>query len=413
MSRLVTLSLALAALVLAPAAFAQNPHGALGQRCDETADCDDPELECVTVDSKRMAGAGPAGGLCTRVCQVDADCQGWDENARCYRHDDLSTAFCFESCTRNDFSSLQLPEDRCHGRDDMACAAAELGLSRALCWPMCTSDDQCGDQYCNKDFGGLCHEEPRTGEVFASECDHTVVPTTCDGFCSWYSNEMGQCSELCIIGTPGACGAVDGEKAEAACLGSFNGGGRGLGDLGSCLELCSCDADCSTPGWLCRTSSLAGAYGARGTCYPADYVPQSIPECVVPPEDLGACVYGELRACRGESGCLGTATCNEDRSAYLDCVCTDDSGQGGQGGDSGSPGASGEPGFPGNGGAPGSDAGGPAAAGERSEANRHGVAPESGCGCRVARGSFGVAASWLLGLLGALLLWRRGSAPQR
>jgi hypothetical protein len=386
-------------------AEAQVDHGKLGAACEKDADCedpDDPDLICIKPDATVFDGRGPANGLCSKECNPDngnADCQDVDDQAAClYYGDDAEVPwFCFESCEQNDTETPtpELNPDRCHGRADAAC----LHSDPAACIPLCRSDDDCGGGlHCNLSWEGFgtCQEDPVEGDPKGEDCDPLDDPTTCQGYCQWWAEDVpAQCSEVCTIGVPGACGATVGEANDFACLGSFEGGGVGSGDFGSCIPLCNCDADCKAEGFGCWEFGPTDSFGARGQCFPMEYLTTSIPDCV-DTDDLGACVYGQTRSCHGEGDCLGTAECKKDLSGYEDCVCPPETSSGGaaSGGGGGA-----EPVVPSGGASEGG-------AGEM-ELPVHGRTPESSCGCRVPGRTSGTGATLALVGIGLLFGLRR------
>ncbi len=91
--------------------------------------------------------------------------------------------------------------------------------------------------------------------------------------CLGYCTSSGVCLETCVVGASGSC-ALDGD-AGAASLACVPGaqivkvlGGGGFGDAGVCATLCDCNADCSSPGYVCieLDPTLASALGRPGYC---------------------------------------------------------------------------------------------------------------------------------------------------
>jgi hypothetical protein len=302
-----------------------SPTSPLGASCRRDADCGDPELTCLLASSTALGGRGPAGGLCTRTCASDDDCTKWDASATCQSDSpDPTQLYCFEGCSHDDqYRSPRPSASKCHGRTDMACAGGELGFAATLCVPACTTDAQCGSGLrCNPHWG-LCQADAPQGDPVGTACDPRTRPTTCDGFCLGSSSGVGICTQVCPLGAPGVCGHDDGGTRREACLAQLPpNGGTSVGDLGACSKLCNCDADCALAGLVCEPTALAGGTGFRGTCVAADLTTVSIPVCSEP-DDLGACVYGRVRSCEGDGGCLGVAECLADRTGYGPCRCSD------------------------------------------------------------------------------------------
>ena len=368
--------------------------GPLGAACKTSSDCGDPGLTCVTPSGGDLGGKGPAGGLCTVTCTSNLDCAAWDPSAQCLHYKGAANSYCLEGCSHDDWYEPELNPRKCHGRLDMACGGTEYGLLDNACRPTCTSDSQCGPGLTCNGVYGLCQSDPKPGDPIGSTCDPSQSPTTCQGFCSAYANGTAYCDALCVIGSRENCGYTGVGTPKAACLSYFTGGGQSTGDLGSCAQLCRCDADCTAAGFVCRPNALSLSFGARGTCTPADYAATSLPSCEVDAGDLGACVYGMTRACHGLDGCLGAASCRADRSGYESCRCTTVSAS-----DAGSRPSKSLP----DAGSNEPDAGAPP--------SRHGSTPPSGCGCRVSERSGSGASSLALSAL--LLLVRRKRSPRR
>lgn len=316
------LSLLVPALAVDAAAADAGARPALGAPCEQDADCGDARLLCLTASSTELGGRGPAGGLCTAHCKTNSDCSGLDPQASCLYFSDPTKSYCFEGCEQSADYQPGFDPKKCHGRPDVACNGAERGLTAMTCLPICTGDAQCGTGLSCNGEQGLCQSDAISGDPVGSTCDPTVKPSTCQGYCSQYANGASYCTAYCIFGETTGCGFSGSGQPGAACLSKMRNGGDSVGDLGLCQELCNCDSDCHATGFVCSPSALAGSMGARGGCVPSDYVPASIPTCT-PPSDLGACVYGLVRACHGTGGCLGAAECLPSRAGYGPCVCPD------------------------------------------------------------------------------------------
>jgi MYXO-CTERM domain-containing protein len=383
-----------ASLMLATTAAAQNIlDGALGAACGADADCVQG-LTCIRASSEALAGRGPARGLCTTSCTMDADCAAWGDPAFQTQPACESVAgalLCLEGCF---FGMVNKPDyQRCHEREDFGCqesgrpAPPFAQFTPGECVPLCSSDSQCGGRHCSLALG-LCQDQAVVGDPVGASCDPEAREPTCTGFCDGGAagGEGGSspgvpaaCSQRCVVNGPVGCGWSGEGTPTASCHGVE--AGHGPGDVSQCAQLCNCDADCLASGYACEPGG--GSYGAAGTCRPATTAKHHLPECPVK-TDFGACIYGAVRACKGAGDCFGSATCLDDKSGYGQCECVDaEPAQGGQG----------------NGGAA-ADAGAENLAGAQSlggiaasaggvsdhdgtQPSPSGKTPEPGCGCSV------------------------------
>jgi hypothetical protein len=256
----------------------------LGRACAADAECGDG-LQCVKADSGLFDGEGPAKGYCSTDCSSEETicaqfavsgstpvCVGMESGS----------AYCFEGCSFGPDSLTQFDNDKCHGRQEVACAPLTDGagtFTSAACLPQCNSDTDCGGGlHCNPKTGG-CTTTVVTGAALGSTC---IQPTAdsgttdpCRGTCIGFVHQSGQdpftymCAENCTLGAQNSCGwAGQGTgPSPAACLFVstliLDNGGAGFGDRGSCGQLCNDNCDCSNPDLVC-TAWTGAAEGNKG-----------------------------------------------------------------------------------------------------------------------------------------------------
>jgi hypothetical protein len=164
-------------------------------------------------------------------------------------------------------------ERKCLDRTDVACwSLPALNLQpfsvtsrqQGTCRPACGSDEECGARYC--DLGtGLCTDQPRRGAAIGATC---AVDADCaSGRCLSLVEGGSYCSAACVFGALG-CGFGEGPaRREAACaapLLAAGGVSEGVGDVGTCFELCDLTDPCTLPEWQCAIG--VGLPGGRGVC---------------------------------------------------------------------------------------------------------------------------------------------------
>jgi hypothetical protein len=365
--------LSVLALLTLPARtlLAEFADGPLGAGCEHDEDCD-AGLRCISASSHELNEQGPARGLCTASCSGSGDCEPW-------RNEGFPSpvctivegaGFCSEFC----YVGLGYLT-KCHGREDMACIPSGQPSDFAtagLCLPICTSDSQCGERYCNH-ATGMCQDQRPLGDPLGSSCDPMASTETCAGLCDGPAG-AASCTEPCVIGGPVGCGWSGKGQPLVFCELS----NASVDDGGLCRQQCNCDRDCTGNNSLCEPTGAS--FGNIGRCKPAPSAKGHVPDCPVQAK-FSACVYGELRACRGSAGCLGTATCLEDESGYSACQCVTRSDGSADGGASQAGGAAPEPSEPSPEGRP---------------------PPDAGCSFVVAESTNGAAARWSLLLLSLL-----------
>jgi hypothetical protein len=330
--------LLVAPLLVARPATGREP-GDLGSSCRGSGECA-PGLDCV--DAAHDDGSGsPAGGMCTMRCNNDVDCDTLVEGALCLLHEHFpGPKHCYEPCATNTVFEGGLDPDKCHGRDDMVCRTVRPGdrdpsrggRSIDACTPLCTEHDQCGTGRFCQFSAGICADAPPVGPALGEECDLTRN-TPCQGLCAVDVEELarsnravGMCFEACVIGAPLACGGgiVPGTRACLGRLGAFFAvSTHGIGDLGSCVDLCTCTSDCPG-GKICKPVELGGRYEALGVCAGRTRQPGA-PDCLAPPSQVASCPEGIQRSCTGPAGCLGASTCLAG-GEYSPCTCIPESG---------------------------------------------------------------------------------------
>jgi len=152
-----------------------------------------------------------------------------------------------------------------------------------VCLPQCNSDADCGgDLFCDPS-DGLCRTTQKTGKGIGEPCTPPGEGGTdeCRGRCVSFIAESGgapltsMCAENCTAGSLPSCGWAGPSQgtADAYCLFTStvvaDRGGAGLGDLGSCGQLCNCNGDCLNPELICvslENADFERALGRPGYC---------------------------------------------------------------------------------------------------------------------------------------------------
>jgi hypothetical protein len=243
----------------------------VGRSCVESANCGEG-LTCFTPTSNDFLGGGAPGGYCSINCTEDAQCTSIDRQSQC----DGAAGVCIRTCLSLNPTSLD--ESKCLDRRDVACQSEAYrnieqftGLRQnGLCYPQCASDEDCPGRRCDP-ARGICVDNVTTGLVLGEAC---TMNSDCAGRACVSIPGGAYCSAPCVFGVPIGCGyglAPSGERA-AGCFAPAETGflsSEGDGDVGLCIELCSTAADCTQPGWLCRTSDANQArLGRPGVCLP-------------------------------------------------------------------------------------------------------------------------------------------------
>ncbi|HEX7670228.1 MAG TPA: hypothetical protein VF395_11620 [Polyangiaceae bacterium] len=285
-----------------------HPTVPVGQACATAADCA-AGLVCIPSTSNALGGGGPPGGLCTVDCSTNgqADCDAVDPLSFCGTFDEAGTvAHCFESCGEGPPIGDAI---KCHNRLDVACSPTpDLN---GYCAPTCRGDSDCGKRKCNP-LSGLCVDSVPGTLGMGAACDSTAAKNDCiGGACSQFgggapSVDNSACSAVCSLGVPGACGTDPDPNAtklpDAACLPLVADGLESAGDIGGCVQLCDCDADCRNKSFVCQAVPLTSGLGRTGLCVPGT----DAAGAVVKGTSCGAGTGGATGA-GGKSGVAGGA----------------------------------------------------------------------------------------------------------
>jgi hypothetical protein len=267
------------------AAGATGELGALGASCATTADCE-AGLTCYTASSTEWGGMGPANGYCSLDCSADeAACLALDPTGVCYPFSS-GKAFCIPGCSFGPATQTTFDPNKCHARQDAACTPVVTfpGGNKKVtpaCFPRCNAGSDCNpNQHCDPQWG-LCTAQAPTGKELGERCELGVTGE-CQGTCKPFLHPSGSiyataCSESCTRGAMPNCGFDGTKPADAYCYSTLavivEAGGPGVGDLGSCVELCDCNSDCASPDFVCRLwpaddAELGAVVGRKGRCAP-------------------------------------------------------------------------------------------------------------------------------------------------
>lgn len=278
----------------------------LGLGCSTDAICG-PGLTCLSAgDDFSGAVGGPPGGLCTKECEADAECEAFGEGAVCGTVAEIPLTngyptkpiprVCLLGCSLGSHSGGGLT--KCQGRTDLACrpfaapdsvacgddgecpADTECFRTRCrklACGPRCNDNDDCETgRFCNP-VSGLCSDNEPEAIPWGRECNDLAGSPGCGGgSCLVIYGDLdgaggagamrlkGNCTQTCTLGQP--CG-----EGAGACI-TARSPAYGSGDIGYCSPLCNCDSECLNPVDRCiewTNPALAKAFGSRGRCdYP-------------------------------------------------------------------------------------------------------------------------------------------------
>ena len=273
----------------------------LGKSCITDAVCG-PGLTCVSAsDDFRGSDAGPAGGLCTKECETDAECLAFAADAVCgtVAEVPLTNAYptrpvprvCLLGCDLGTNGGLA----KCQNRRDLACRpfaapdSVECGedlscpgdsvcfrtrCRRLACGPRCNDNDDCeAGRYCDP-VSGLCSANEPDPIPWGRECNDLAASPGCGGgsclvtFADFDGEGgaptmrvKGNCTQTCTLGQP--CG-----EGQGACVRPRS-EPFGAGDVGYCTPLCNCDSECVNPEDRClpwENEAYEATFGSRGRC---------------------------------------------------------------------------------------------------------------------------------------------------
>lgn len=260
----------------------------LGKACVNDASCGNSSgLQCVSDPAVPQ-------GLCSASCESNDDCNAISPGGVC------AGGLCLEGCQVGAVTGLA---DKCHDRDDFSCRALDSQPTNksctqdedcpngsicddtqgtcltviTACQPTCNSNDDCASGFCNIGTG-LCQEEAPTGSALGAKCDPDKNPDPCSGFCISDSTGFAMCTGYCSFGVRGGCGWNGVGPADGACwFGPRYEQSVDVHDVGYCVQLCDCNADCRHPDTKCvafagiqNAEDLPDVYMRQGICAPVE-----------------------------------------------------------------------------------------------------------------------------------------------
>ena len=187
---------------------------------------------------------------------------------------------------------------------DLVCAGT-CSRKVAVCLPQCNDDAECDGGFKCDPRSGLCRSTIESGKAIGAACTMPPVAgpdsdagdsgsdggrdsgvdaasdsgpggasdsgradgaleaspdarTTdeCRGFCQPFTSSPGKppsafaCSERCTLGVVFSCGSTQQNGISSLCMAEAL--ERGVGDMGVCVQLCDCDANCAHPDFVCN-----------------------------------------------------------------------------------------------------------------------------------------------------------------
>jgi hypothetical protein len=236
------------------------------------------------------------GGICTKRCTADAECQAYGATAVCaalsevpldlgVEEDVSAPRYCLEGCALGAPSGTT----KCQGRAALACrpfappAAVRCadappacpgggscfrGYCRGFaCGPRCEGDLDCASgRHCDPG-SGLCVKRAVPDAAIGIACDPDAPTTPCrGGSCLVLFDGDGLkvasfCTQSCVLGE--ACG-----NGQGACtLPRFV--NYAAGDIGYCQATCDCNGDCKVPADGCVQWTDANSpktFSSAGVC---------------------------------------------------------------------------------------------------------------------------------------------------
>ena len=267
-----------------------SDDGALGTRCETSADCTAVYPVCASVDSGVWAPGGPSFGYCTRACDASAardDCATLDPGSTCRSVRPGAEGHCVLGCRRGTPTD---PTAKCQGRSELACMTLDANSGSGACLPSCGISLDCvAGTECNI-ATGFCEPAPLT-PLLGSACDPDPgTDTVCPGWCYALTATTGFCAGRCTIGAQIACGFEAPPRASICAFAEDTSIGpsgvplAGAGDLGLCLPSCSCTSDCPQ-GAVCLALSEFEAFvtGRAGLCLSPELAGGERPELTTCP----------------------------------------------------------------------------------------------------------------------------------
>src|SRR5262249_19633117 len=151
------------------------------------------------------------------------------------KSDDL--AYCMPGCKIGDNKE----PDKCRSRPDVVCSENPSGSGVGFCIPVCRGDVDCKPRVCDIRTG-LCGDAPESGSPIGAACD--INNDACAGTCVPHLGNYAECTAPCSYGEPGACTQTRNSPPYDYFCYDDAASGSGAGDLGYCVKVCNCDADC-------------------------------------------------------------------------------------------------------------------------------------------------------------------------
>jgi hypothetical protein len=245
----------------------------IGIQCGGDGDCG-ANLKCLTAEGDNVfLGGGPANGYCSKDCASDVDCPGTD--SFCATPGAGKPGICLRTCTLGPelmFLNDPLDPEKCHGRDDLRCAALNTPGKDTVCLPSCGNVDQCPAGRVCDPRSSVCVTKANTGLPLGAKCDPQATTPECAGICVGFGDGITACSSPCALG-----GEIDPtDPASSPDCGGLNNGlcvysaaMSGAGDLGFCGGACTEQDDCQNPAFWCKdVGGLPKGYCLGGTPCP-------------------------------------------------------------------------------------------------------------------------------------------------
>jgi len=245
----------------APKEFA----GPLGRRCSDGTACEG-NLDCFAATGTTFSDEGPAGGFCSKRCNIDADCKSLtdpniNDAPRCVAlvPSIADSTVCMPGCRLADKTA-------CGGRPDVACWSLSDSPSDGtgrVCIPLCNNDDECPSGRVCDGATNLCSPWATGGGIaLGGTCDPNVTNDCANGFCYAFTGGA-VCTSYCRRSTFPQCG---GNGENATCGWVFAGDEKaGPVDTGMCADTCACNRDCAA-GTYCANHVDRASMAKPGIC---------------------------------------------------------------------------------------------------------------------------------------------------